>query len=229
MSIRTLSIIVLAIAFASLHSAPSAAAKEEVEKVKDAINVLEEIMGIPEKSIPPALLKNSHGIAIIPGVIKGGFIVGGRRGKGILSVRNEEDKWSNPSFITLTGGSFGWQIGVQSIDIVLIFRNKKNVEDIMKGKFTLGADASVAAGPVGRQLEAGTDVTLKAEIYSYSRSRGIFAGLALEGAALKIDNDANADFYGMENIKPKDILTKKAIKAPTVVDELKKVLIKYAP
>jgi len=203
-----------------------AAGKEEA-KINDAIDVLEEIMAIPEKGIPPALFNDADGIAIIPGVIKAGLVLGGRHGSGIVIVRDREGRWSNPSFIAITGGSIGWQIGVQSADIILIFRSKRSIDNIMKGKFTLGADTSIAAGPVGRHLEAGTDVELKAEILSYSRSRGLFVGLSLEGAALQTDDDANADFYGNKDVMVRDIITDKNIKTPEVVNKLKKVLAKY--
>jgi lipid-binding SYLF domain-containing protein len=209
-------------------SVPLEATGNEVAKVNDAIDVLEEIMTIPEKGIPPALLNNAQGIAIIPGVIKAGFIIGGRHGSGIMVVHDKEGEWSNPSFISITGGSIGWQIGAQSADIILVFRSKRSINNTMKGKFTLGGDASIAAGPVGRQVEAGTDVQLKAEIVSYSRSRGLFAGLSLEGAALQIDDDANAAFYEKESIQTSDIFTNKNIKAPIVVKKLKEVLKKYS-
>jgi lipid-binding SYLF domain-containing protein len=159
-------IIIIASAVMFLKSVPLEAASKEVAKVNDAIDVLKEIMAIPEKGIPPALLNNVQGIAIIPGVIKAGFIVGGRYGSGIMVVRDKEGEWSNPSFVTITGGSIGWQIGAQSTDIILVFRSRRSIDNMMKDKFTLGGDASIAAGPVGRQVEAGTDVQLKAEIVS---------------------------------------------------------------
>ena len=130
---------------------------------------------------------------------------GGRFGKGILVVRQEDGSWANPVFITVAGGSIGWQIGVESIDIILVFKSTRSLEGIMKGKFTLGADASVAAGPVGRQASASTDILLKSEIYSYSRSRGLFAGLAVDGASIQINHDANEAFYGSGHALPADI------------------------
>jgi len=208
-------------------SIPLEADSNEEAKINDAIEVLEEIMAIPEKGIPPALLNDADGIAIIPGVIKAGLVLGGRHGSGIMVVRDREGRWSNPSFVTITGGSIGWQIGVQSADIILVFRSKRSINNMMKGKFTLGVDTSIAAGPVGRHLEAGTDVELKAEILSYSRSRGLFAGLSLEGAALQIDDDANAAFYDNKAVKANDILTDKNFKAPAAVKKLKEVLAKY--
>jgi lipid-binding SYLF domain-containing protein len=221
------SIIIAVFTIMFFKSIPLEAAGKEEAKINDAIEVLEEIMAIPEKSIPPALLNDADGIAIIPGVIKAGLVVGGRYGSGIVVVRDGEGKWSNPSFVTIAGGSIGWQVGVQSADIILVFRSKRSINNMMKGKFTLGVDTSIAAGPVGRHLEAGTDVELKAEILSYSRSRGLFIGLSLEGAALQIDDDANAAFYDNKAVKVSDILTDKDIKAPTVVKQLKEVLAKY--
>jgi lipid-binding SYLF domain-containing protein len=160
------------------------AGSKQVAKVKAATKVLKQIIAVPGQSIPPSLLRNAQGVAVIPGVIKAGFIIGGRGGRGILVLRKKENCWSNPSFVTLAGGSIGCQIGAQSADVILVFKSRKGVDGIVKGKFTLGADAAVAAGPVGRQAEAATDIQLKAEIYSYSRSRGLFAGISLEGAAL---------------------------------------------
>ena len=156
----------------------SRADSDEESKLLDAIEVLHEINRIPENAIAPHLLKNAHGIAIVPGVIKLGFVVAGRHGQGVICVRNASGGWSNPSFVTLTGGSVGWQAGAQSTDVILVFKSRKSVDAIARGKFTLGADASVAAGPVGRHAEAGTDIQLKSEIYSYSRNRGLFAGVA---------------------------------------------------
>lgn len=200
---------------------------KQEEKVKDAINVMDEIMEIPEKGIPPSLLSDAKGLAIIPGVIKAGFIIGGRHGKGILVVHDTEGGWSNPAFISFTGGSIGFQLGVGATDIILVFRTKRGVDNLMKGKFTLGADASIAAGPVGRQVEAGTDIQLKAEIVSYSRSRGLFAGLSVEGSSLQIDEEANAAFYNRGGVQVHDILANENIKVPSIVKKLKEVLSKY--
>jgi lipid-binding SYLF domain-containing protein len=217
-------ILAVFLAFLSASVVNAASERKETEKIDSAVEVLKQIESIPEKSIPPALLNNAGAIAIIPGVIKAGFIVGGRYGTGILVVRDEKGGWSDPTFITITGGSIGWQIGVESIDIILVFKHSRSIENIVKGKFTLGANASVAAGPVGRQAEAATDVQLRSEIYSYSRSKGLFAGLALEGAALQIDDDANTAFYGEPDIRARDILSNKIPKTPPEVEKLKNAL-----
>lgn len=224
-------IVIIALAFSIFFVTLPAAAKADtagVVKIDDSVEVLQQIMSIPEKGIPPALLSNASGIAIIPGVIKAGFILGGRYGRGILVIREKDGSWSNPVFISVTGGSIGWQVGIESIDIVLVFKSSRSVEGILKGKFTLGADASIAAGPVGRQASASTDILLKSEIYSYSRSRGLFAGLALEGAALQINHDADEAFYGKEYALPSDIVGNKTLSVPPVVDRLKKLLDEYA-
>jgi lipid-binding SYLF domain-containing protein len=213
----------------SLASTPAWAESKEASKVESAADVLEEIMAIPEKGIPPSLLDDAHGIAVIPGLIKVGFVVGGRYGTGVLAVREKPGGWSNPVFVSIAGGSVGWQIGAESTDVVLVFKSRKSIDGIMKGKFTLGADAAVAAGPVGRRAEAATDEKLKAEIYSYSRSRGLFAGVSLEGSALQIDDEADAAYYGKKGIGPADILSGKGVKAPPSAARLGKALAKHAP
>ncbi len=169
---------------------------DSVKKVVDSTTVLTDITNIPEKEIPPSLLRNCYGIAIIPSVLKAGFVVGARYGKGLVAVRDKEGNWQSPYLISLMGGSFGWQIGVQSTDIILVFKSRKSIDKIRNGKFTLGLDVAVAAGPVGRQAEVGTDIMLNAEIYSYARSRGLFAGLALEGAVIQVDIESTESLYG---------------------------------
>jgi lipid-binding SYLF domain-containing protein len=185
-----------AVVFLAATAAQAAAeTSKEAEIIHSSIEVLEDIRAIPENKIPPALLREAEAIAVIPSVYKVGFIVGGRYGKGVVSVRDDKGNWQNPFFIKLFGGSVGWQIGAQSTDLILVFKSRKNVDRIKEGRFTLGADAGVAAGPVGRQAGAATDVTLKSEIYSYSRSRGMFAGLSLEGASMQVDHPATWNFY----------------------------------
>jgi lipid-binding SYLF domain-containing protein len=175
------------------------AGQVEDERAGDASRVLGEILRIPEDSIPSNLLEQAQASAVIPNVVKASFVVGGRRGRGLIAVRSKDGTWSNPSFITLTGGSFGFQAGVQSADVILVFRTSRGVDSIVSGKFTLGADASVAAGPVGRSAQASTDERLKAEILSYSRARGLFAGVSLDGTRLGIDNKSNQRVYGAGN------------------------------
>ena len=175
---------------------PASAGSVENARAENASRVLSEILRIPEQSIPARMLEEAQAIAVIPDVIKVGFVAGGRRGRGLIAIRGSDGTWSRPSFITLTGGSFGFQAGVQSADVILVFRNTRGVDSIVKGKFTLGGDASVAAGPVGRSAQASTDEQFKAEIYSYSRARGLFAGVALDGTRLAIDNHSNEAVYG---------------------------------
>ena len=175
---------------------PVHAGEQEQQRAENAVRVLKEVMQAPDKAIPHDLLREAHAIAVIPDVIKAGFVVGGRHGEGLISIRTRDGTWSNPSFISLTGGSIGFQAGVSSTDVILVFRTQRGVDSIVHGKFTLGADASAAAGPVGRSAQAATDAQLKAEIYSYSRARGLFAGASLDGTALTIDNKANQDVYG---------------------------------
>ena len=168
--------------------------------VNDARDVLNEIMSIPATGIPASLLANAQGIVIIPDLVKGGFVLGVRHGRGIVMVRDERGFWRPPAFVTLTGGSVGWQIGVQVTDIVLVFKTRSSVQGLLRGKFTLGADAAAAAGPVGREAAAATDTQLMAEIFTWSRSRGLFAGVSLDGSALQIDPAGNTAFYGGANV-----------------------------
>ncbi len=175
-----------------------------VERALDATSVLDEIMSAPDQGIQSSLLGQAGCVAVIPNVKKVGFIFGVRYGRGLVSCRTERG-WSRPSFVSITGGSFGFQIGAQSTDFVLVFANRPAADRLLGDKFTLGADASVSAGPVGKTAEAGTDVTLRTEIYAYSRSRGLFAGVSLEGASLATDLEANEDAYG-EPLGPEELL-----------------------
>ncbi|MEO7052942.1 MAG: lipid-binding SYLF domain-containing protein [Rhodanobacter sp.] len=195
-------------------------------RAKSAVAVLNEIMQAPDKAIPRDLLRDAKAVAVIPDMLKVGFIFGGRRGEGLISVKSPDGTWSNPSFITMTGGSIGFQAGVSSTDVVLVFRTQHGVDSIVRGKFTLGADASAAAGPVGRTANASTDGQLKAEIYSYSRSRGLFAGVALDGSALRIDYDANTAVYGA-GITPRRIFEGGVSNVPAPVVEFRDRLEEY--
>ena len=174
---------------------PVAAQTKEENKIKDATTVLADFSNMKE-TIPSELLEVTQGIIIVPKMINAGFVVGGKRGKGVAMVKKSDGSWSNPVFVTITGGSVGAQIGVQSVDLVLIFKNAKSLTEIKNSSFTLGGDLSVAAGPVGRSSTASTDYKLEAEVYSYSRSKGLFAGITLNGASLAIDAASNTKFYG---------------------------------
>ncbi|WP_145288368.1 lipid-binding SYLF domain-containing protein [Pirellulimonas nuda] len=168
---------------------------QEEQTVRASMEVLNEIMAIPAQSIPQSMLDGAVAVAIVPRVIKGGFIIGARMGHGTLMVRDERGAWNAPLFITLTGGSIGWQAGVQSTDVVLVFRSRRSLQGVLTSTLTLGVDAAAAAGPVGRQASAGTDAHLNAEVYSYARSRGLFLGVSFDGSVLKVDSMANAAFY----------------------------------
>jgi len=224
---KILSLLVITAVALVFVSTQAIASGKEAEKVDSATEALNEIMAIPESGIPPSLLRDAHGIAIIPSVIKVGFVLGGRYGRGVLTVRNKGGEWSAPVFVSIAGGSVGWQIGAESTDVILVFKSGKSIDGILGGKFTLGADAAVAAGPVGRRAEAATDEKLKAEIYSYSRNRGLFAGVSLEGSVLQIVDESNAAFYGKEKIRPREILDGVGIPEPPAAARLRKALAKH--
>jgi len=179
-----------------------------VSREIEASGVLEELFAQRDTSIPEKLMARAYGIAVIPNVVKVAAVVGGRRGSGAMVVRDDNGKFSDPIMVSLTGGNVGWQIGVQSTDIVLVFTTRKGIQGIADGKLTLGADASVAAGPVGRSASAGTDQNFTAEVYSYSRNRGLFAGLALDGSILSIDSKSNKGLYG-QNAPASDIMARR--------------------
>jgi lipid-binding SYLF domain-containing protein len=191
-----------------------AGAREE-GRLLVATEVLEEVQAMPDSRLPDALLARAYGIAVIPDVTKVAFIFGGRHGNGVLVVRDKlNSPWSNPVFVSLTGGSWGFQAGAQSSDIILVFTTKSGIEGIAGGKITLGADASVATGPVGRQGSAATDMTFNAEIYSYARTRGLFGGIALDGSVIAIDKSANAALYGKSDVTATDVFSGQAPAAP---------------
>ena len=184
----------LAIVFGS-SSLLNAQMKEDTT-VRESIGVLNEIMAIPASAIPKSMLADSYAVAIIPKVIKGSFVIGARHGRGVLMVRDQNTGgWHAPVFINLTGGNIGWQVGIQSTDVILVFKTPKSVSGLLNGKFTLGADAAIAAGPIGRQASAATDAQLGAEIYSWSRSRGLFLGVSLDGSVIEVDQMRNATYY----------------------------------
>lgn len=227
--ITALAAIALCVLPAYANAEDQAASNAQEERVRSAIDVLTEFRDIPETRIPPGMLTGAYGVAVIPNVIKAGFVIGGRRGRGLLTIRHDDGSWSNPTFITLTGGSIGWQIGGQSTDVILVFRSRRSVEGITSGKFTLGADAAVAAGPVGRQTGAATDARLGAEVYSYSRSRGLFLGVALEGASLSIDDGSNRAFYGNRALTADDVLYDRGLRSPAIAREFLLTLDAAAP
>lgn len=205
-----LAVLVLSLSFA----ASAVAGPDEDARARNAVRVLGDIQQIPESAIPDKLFDEARAIVVVPDTLKVGLVVGGRRGHGLVSVKNPDGTWSNPSFVKLTGGSVGFQAGVQSSDIVLVFRGERGLDSIVNGKVTLGADAGVAAGPVGRSAAAATDGQLKAEIWSWSRARGLFAGVALDGAVLQIDDQANQVVYG-NGTTPRMIFEGRSAQAPS--------------
>lgn len=210
--LTVLTALVIATSFLAGQNAVAGARQDA--RLQTAAQVLEELRQSPDQSVPGWLLDRAYAVAVVPNVIKVGLTIGGRYGKGAMVVRREDGSWSNPVFVNLTGGSFGFQIGVQSTDIVLVFMSRASIEGIVGGKVTLGADASVAAGPVGRQTSAATDIGFSAQVYSYSRASGLFAGVALDGSALTIDRSSNEDFYGRQGVMASDIIAIGAPQAP---------------
>jgi lipid-binding SYLF domain-containing protein len=198
--------------------------RDEVELVQKSMDVLQKLATVPEDGIPKELLERAEGIIIIPSLVKGGFIIGAKHGKGLVSAKSG-GSWSPPAVIKMTGGSIGWQIGVESVDLVLLVMNKKGIEQMLQDKFTIGGDLSVAAGPVGRNAQAATNAQANAGILAYSRAKGLFAGATLEGAALHGDDQDNAALYGRE-ISLKEIVLDNApnTKAPPAVATWKSTL-----
>src|SRR5881396_3008582 len=194
----------LALTPSTAASAP-AGGEPEAQRLRDARRAFQEIRQIPDAEIPNQLLEGCKCVAVFPGVVKGAFGWGARLGRGVISCRDSGGHWSPPSFLTLGGGSFGFQIGVEKADVVLFFMTERGARSMVESQFTLGAKGSVAAGPVGRSAEAATDIKLDAEIYSYAQSKGLFAGLSLEGARVSSDRNAIRRFYG-KDVDPKEIL-----------------------
>src|SRR5690606_19421703 len=200
-------------------AATAVAGPREDARARNAVRVLAEIQEIPESAIPNKLLDEARAIVVVPDTVKAGLVIGGRRGHGVMSVKTPDGTWSAPAFLRLTGGSIGLQAGVQSADVVMVFRNDRSLDSIVNGKLTLGADVGVAAGPLGRHAATATDGQLQAEIWSWSRARGLFAGVALDGAVLSIDDAANQAVYG-QGTTPRMIFEGRTAQQPSdaVVD-----------
>jgi lipid-binding SYLF domain-containing protein len=203
----------------ALGSAAVRADSKTDQRLVESRKVLESFTNLEEQSVPPWLLERAYGIVVVPNVIKAALMLGGRGGAGVMAVRNPDGRWSNPVFVAIGGGSFGFQWGVQSTDLVLVLMSRKSVEGISGGKVTLGADASVAAGPLGRSTAATTDATFKAQILSYSRSEGVFFGVALDGTVIAVDDGANATAYGVSDILASQILEGRIATAPPAAQE----------
>ena len=208
-----------------------AAADSEAERLAEGYVVLQEIMDAPDASIPEAILDRAIAIAVFPSTVRAGFIFGGQRGRGFIAARDPDTgAWSPPAFLTLTGGSVGLQVGAQQADVVLLIQNRRGLARLLGNQFKLGGDASAAVGPVGRSLEASTDLQMTAEILSYSRSRGVFAGVTLGGATLRADRDANERFYGVRLDSRQIVLEGRTGAAlPEVAARLQRALDRLAP
>jgi len=219
---------ILLCATAATMAVSAAAGKDEVKRVGAATTVLNEMMRARDKAIPANILEKAEAIAIFPGVKKAGFVVGGQWGRGIISVRDKDSrKWSSPAFLTLTGGSVGAQIGGTEIDVILVIMNRSGVEHLLSNQVKLGGEISAAAGPVGRASEASTDLQMQAQILSYSRSRGLFAGATVNGSVVKEDVDANTRFYG-KSLSSEDIVFDRAGTSPESVDVFKTALARHS-
>ncbi|MBZ5657430.1 MAG: lipid-binding SYLF domain-containing protein [Acidobacteriia bacterium] len=191
------------------------AREDATERLENATTVVHEIMGMPDKGIPEEVLEHAKCIAVVPHMIKGGLIFGGKGGKGVATCRTANG-WSAPAFITISGGNWGLQIGVEAVDLVMIIQNEKGMQKLLSSNFQIGADASAAAGPVGRHAEAGTDWKMDTEILTYSRAKGAFAGLTLEGASIRQDNDSRHAMY-KSNVTTRAILLGK-VPAPSAAE-----------
>jgi lipid-binding SYLF domain-containing protein len=211
-----------------LSVAAIAAAETASERLTVAADVFQEIMSTPDKGIPQDLLGKSQCVIIVPGLKKGAFVVGGEYGRGFALCRKDDGfGWGAPGAVRVEGGSFGAQIGGSSTDVVMLVMNKRGMQKLLGDKFTLGADASVAAGPVGRTVDAATDVRMNAEILAWSRAKGLFAGIALNGATLRNDSEANAELYGRK-IDNKAVLSGMAVEPPPAAAPLRDSLDKYS-
>ncbi|HZP23279.1 MAG TPA: lipid-binding SYLF domain-containing protein [Terriglobales bacterium] len=224
---KTFSVVILGICLVL----PVCAQQKEQERLRDSCDVLKEILGAPDKGIPHDLLNKSDCVVVFPSVKKAAFIVGGSYGRGVMTCRsgaNFRGRWSAPAFFALEGGSFGLQIGGQATDFVLLVMNEKGAKSVMTSKVKLGGDASVAAGPVGRATSAETDIALNAEILSWSRNKGVFAGISLAGSTLRSDDDANKNLYG-KDIDAKQIILQGAVKTPPSGSGLISLLNRVSP
>jgi len=227
--VRTIAIIFLAATFAFSPTLCTEAHADNkwTRLVDESGRVLKEIQQMPDQGIPEDLMRSCKAIAIFPNTVSGGFVFGGKYGQGIIMVRDERTgAWMPPAIFTIVGGSFGWQIGGQATDFVLLIMNRRSVDGILQGKCKLGVDASVSAGPVGRNAEASTDIQLKGGILSYSRSRGLFAGAKLEGAVITQHWEGDRDLYG-KSLSATEIMLEHKAKMPKSADMVLSVLNKY--
>jgi lipid-binding SYLF domain-containing protein len=194
----------------------------ETDRLVEAARVLEEVLSAPDKGVPEAIIEKAQAVVVIPSTVKGALLIGAQRGKGVMSARSASG-WSAPAFVTLTGGSVGLQIGGQATDIVLVVVNERGIENLAQNTFKIGGDASVAAGPVGREATASTDYKLQAQILSYSRSRGLFAGVSLAGSTIRADRNANEKIYGV-GYSTKNIVVERKVEPTAAAEAWLKVL-----
>jgi lipid-binding SYLF domain-containing protein len=217
-------VIVMSLAAVALAPLQAAVSTAEKRRIEDAATVLTEISAVPEKGVPQELWNKAACVMVIPSLKKAAFVFGGEYGKGLMSCRHGND-WSAPLFMRLEKGSWGLQIGAQTIDLVLLVMNKSGAERLLANKVSLGAELSVAAGPVGRDARAATDANVTAEILSYSRTQGLFAGINLSGGVLRGDTDDNKDLYGV-NVNAREVLLGDTVPMPAVAEPLMKALRK---
>ncbi len=229
MKFRSISIAAAAVALAFWTPANAGVSSKVTDRFERSGQVLQEMIDTPDKGIPKGMLDHARCVAVVPSLKKGAFGFGGRFGHGFVTCRrNMTGSWGPVSSFKIAGGNMGFQIGLESVDVVLLFVNQRGVEKLLADQFSLGGDASISAGPVGRTASAETDVLLGSEIYSYARSRGLFAGIALDGARMYQDGDVNKDLYGRE-IKAADILVKPKVGMPAGAAHMIGVLNKYSP
>jgi len=209
-------------------SLSTALAKDETKKVTAATRVIKEIAAAPKKGIPPAILKNAAAVAIFPGASKTDFMVSGKQAEGMLLIHDSEGKWSAPVFARLSGGTLGWQIVAGPMDIILVFKNRKGVDSILKGKFTLNAKSTVVIGPVGQSLKAASSDEQAADITTYTRVKGTFQDATVAGSTVQLDETANGSFYGIPKLSGEEIISASTVKPSDDIKNLQKLLSEYA-
>jgi lipid-binding SYLF domain-containing protein len=211
---------------------PSAAraddATKEAGRARKAVEVLDSILKAPDREVPEELLAKAYAVAVIPNMVKGAFLAGGSYGKGLVASRGRDGAWSTPAFVDIGGGSFGLQIGVEATDLVLVFTRPDGLDEMLKDNLKLGVEAAAVAGPVGRHVEAGSNFTFDSPIYAYSRNKGVFAGVALDGSILSIDDSSNHEVYG-KSVSGTDILVRKTVHVSPVTRPFVDVLTRLVP
>jgi len=219
---------IMALTAATLAAASGPDTRDERERAQNAATVLDSIMAAPDQEIPADLLAKAYGIAVVPNVVKGAFLAGGHFGKGLVSARDENGKWGTPLYVDIGGGSFGLQIGVEATDLILVFTEPDGLREMLKDNLKLGVEAGAVAGPVGRRVEAGTNLTFDSPIYSYSRNKGVFAGVALDGSVLSVDDSSNQEVYG-KDVSGGDILIAKKVPVNDVTRPFLEALKRNTP